>query len=188
MVGRNSAMQADARDDGERYDNVAISLHWLTAILVVAQFMLGQTWGWFARPTHHLMVVAHMSFGIILVAVVIARLLWRFVHGHDVRSLESGAMRIVSTTVHFALYALLLLEGVLGFLSRWEENKAMSFFGLQIASPYAGSGAKLAHQFQDIHNWIGWSIIVLAAGHASVALYHHAVVRDRVLARMLPGG
>ena len=189
MVDRNvfdTATRIAAGDDGKNYDNVAISLHWLTALLVIVQFALGETWGWFARPTHHLMVVAHMSFGIVLTAVVVARLVWRFLLQHHVRPLESGLVRIASTTVHYFLYVLLLAQIVLGFLSRWEGNESMSLFGLQIPPPFLGSGQKLAHQLQDIHNWVGWTIIILALGHALAALYHHYVLRDRVLERMLP--
>lgn len=189
MVDRtafDTATRIAAGDDGKNYDNVAIALHWITAVLVLVQFVLGQTWGWFGRPAHHFMVVTHMSFGIILTLVVLTRVLWRFILRHHVASLEQGWVKIASTTVHYLLYALLLTEAVLGFLSRWEGNEAMSFFGLQIPSPFTGQGQKVAHQLQDIHNYVGWAIIVLAVGHAFAALYHHYVLKDRVLGRMLP--
>lgn len=189
MVDRNAfdtATRVAAGDDGKNYDKVAIGLHWLTAVLVIIQFTLGQTWGWFPRPTRHFMIATHMSFGIVLTLVILTRLLWRFVLRHHVASLETGLIRIASTTVHYVLYALLVTEAILGFLSRWEGNEAMSFFGLQIPSPFTGSGQKVAHQLQDIHNWVGWTIIVLATGHALAALYHHYFLKDRVLQRMLP--
>lgn len=189
MADRNAfdtATRIAAGDDGKNYDKVAITLHWLTAILVVIQFALGQTWGWFPRPTRHLMIVTHMSFGIILTLLIVARLLWRFVLRHHLRSLETGWVRLASTMVHYFLYALLATEAVLGFLSRWEGNEAMSFFGLQIPPPFTGSGEKVAHQLQDIHNWVGWAIVLLALGHALAALYHHYFLQDRVLSRMLP--
>jgi cytochrome b561 len=182
----DTATRIAAGDDGRNYDRVAITLHWLTAALVVVLFVLGQTWGWFPRPTHHLMVVTHMSLGIILTLVVLGRVIWRFVLGHHIPSLETGFVRLASTAVHFLLYLLLINQAVLGFLARWEGNEAMSFFGLQIPSPFIGSGQKLAHQLQDIHNWVGWTIIVVAVGHALAALYHYFVLRDRVLGRMLP--
>lgn len=189
MTDRNEldrATRIAAGDDGASYDRVAIGLHWATAALVVLQFTLGQTWGWFPRPTRHLMIVTHMSFGIILTAVVLTRVLWRFVLGHHARSLETGWVRVASTTVHYLFYALLATEAVLGFLSRWEGNEAMSFFGLKISSPFVGAGHQVADQIQEVHNWVGWSIIVLAAGHAAAALYHHYALHDRVLGRMFP--
>jgi len=189
MVDRTAfdrATRIAAGDEGKDYDNVAIALHWLTALLVIIQFALGQTWGWFSRPTHHLMVATHMSFGIILTLVVLARVVWRFVLGHRAASIESGLIRIASTTVHYLFYILLLTEAVLGFFSRWEGNEAMSFFGIQIPPPFTGSGQKVAHQLQDIHNWVGWAIVILAVGHALAALYHYYFLKDRVLGRMLP--
>lgn len=189
MTDRNAfdtTTRIAAGDTGTNYDNVAITLHWLTAFLVVVQFALGQSWGWFPRPTRHLMVVTHMSLGIILTLVVLARLLWRFVFRHHVASLERGLVRVASTTVHYVLYLLLVVQAVLGFLARWEGNEAMSFFGVKIPSPFAGAGEKAANQIQDIHNWVGWAIIILALGHALAALYHRYVLRDRVLGRMLP--
>lgn len=182
----DTATRIAAGDDRTNYDNVAITLHWLTAALVIVQFALGQTWGWFPRPTRHLMVVTHMSFGIILTAVVLTRIAWRFVLGHHMNSLETGWVRIASTTVHYLFYALLVTEAVLGFLSRWVGNEAMSFFGLKIPSPFIGAGHEAADQIQDIHNWVGWTIIILAVGHAAAALYHHYNLHDRVLGRMFP--
>lgn len=182
----DTATRIAAGDTGENYHSVAITLHWLTAAIVVLQFALGQTWGWFPRPMRHLMVATHMSFGIILTVVVLTRVIWRFILRHHVASLESGLVRVASTTVHYALYALLVTEAVLGFLSRWEGNEAMSFFGIQIPPPFTGSGQKVAHQLQDIHNWVGWAIIVLALGHALAAFYHYYFLKDRVLGRMLP--
>ena len=62
----------------------------------------------------------------------------------------------------------------------------MSFFGLDIPSPMA-TVTRGAHQLiGQAHNWIGWAIVVTAAGHAAAALYHHYVVKDNVLRRMLP--
>src|SRR3569623_1832268 len=89
----DTATRIAAGDDGTNYDNVAIALHWATAVLVVLQIVLGQTWGWFPRPTRHLMSVTHMSFGNILTAVVLTRILWRFVLGHHANPLEIGWAR-----------------------------------------------------------------------------------------------
>lgn len=189
MADRNAfdtTTRIAAGDTGENYDSVAITLHWLTAFLVIVQFALGQSWDWFPRPTRHLMVVTHMSLGIILTLVVLARILWRFAFRHHVQSLETGLVRIASTTVHYLLYALLVAQALLGFLARWEGNEAMSFFGLQIPSPFIGPGKEVADQIQDIHNWVGWAIIIVALGHALAALYHYYVLHDRVLGRMLP--
>jgi cytochrome b561 len=39
----------------------------------------------------------------------------------------------------------------------------------------------------DLHYWVATTIIMLAGLHAAAALFHHYVLRDDVLWRMLPG-
>jgi cytochrome b561 len=176
-----------APGDAGTYSGVAIALHWATALLVVLQFGLAQTWDWFAKPTRELMENTHMSFGVLLAAVIVARLVWRLTPGHQVASIEEGWMRIAAKATHYALYALLVTEAGLGFTFRWGAGRPMAFFGTGIP-PLIGEISKpLRHQLRDIHEWIGWAIIAIATVHALVALYHHYVLKDRVLVQMLPG-
>jgi cytochrome b561 len=178
--------QVAAGDDRTVYDNVSIALHWLTVLLVLSQFALAETWGWFARPTRHLMVVTHMSFGIILSAVIVIRIVWRLIPGHQMPAAVSGWTELASKAVHYLLYFMLAAEAVLGFVLRWSGKESMSFFGLQLAPPFAPFSKPAHHLIGEIHNLNGWAIIILATGHAAAALYHHYVLRDRVLSRMLP--
>jgi cytochrome b561 len=182
----NQATRVAAGDDGTVYDKFSITLHWLTVLLVLSQFALAETWGWFARPTRHLMITTHMSFGIILSAVIVIRIVWRLIPGHQVPPAVSGWTELASKAVHYLLYLMLAAEAVLGFLLRWSGNEAMSFFGLLIPPPFAPFSKPAHHLVGEIHNLNGWAIIILATGHAAAALYHHYVLRDRVLSRMLP--
>lgn len=182
----NKLTRIAAGDDRTRYDNFAIFLHWITVILVLAQFGLAETWGWFARPTRHVMIVTHMSFGIILSVVIVTRIVWRLIPGHQMPAAVSGWTEKASKAVHYLLYAMLAAEAVLGFLLRWSGNEAMSFFGLLLPPPFSPFSKPAHHLVGELHNLNGWAIIILAAGHAAAALYHHYVLRDRVLSRMLP--
>ena len=181
------ALRVAAGDARSRYDDFAISLHWLTALLVLAQFVLSQTWGFADRPTRHLMIVAHMSFGILLAATLIVRIGWRLAPGHGVRRAWAGATEWLAVAVHWLLYALLAAEAVLGFLLRWSGNEAMSFFGLLIPPPFAPWSKPAHHLVGEAHEYIGWAIVLLALGHALAGVYHHVVLRDDVLWRMTPG-
>jgi cytochrome b561 len=95
-------------------------------------------------------------------------------------------VKLASTGTHYLLYALLVAEAALGFTFRWGAGRPMTFFGAGIP-PLIGEIARpLRRELRDIHEWVGWTIIVLAALHAAAALYHHYVLKDRVLKRMLP--
>ncbi|MFL6845418.1 MAG: cytochrome b [Allosphingosinicella sp.] len=169
-----------------RYDATSITLHWVTVALILLQFATAEMWGLFARPTRHVMVVSHMSFGIILSLVVVLRIAWRLVPGHRVEPASTGWDERLAKLVQFALYALLLAQSVLGYIVRWVGGEAMSFFGIPIASPIAAMTRAQHHMLEERHNQIGWAIIVIAAGHAAAAFYHHFKLKDRVLERMLP--
>ncbi|KAK43716.1 cytochrome B561 [Caballeronia jiangsuensis] len=173
-------------EDRTTYDNVSIVLHWLTVVLVLMQFGLAQIWEFAPKPTRHLMIVAHMSFGILLTTVLIVRIGWRLSPGHESPPALTGWNERAAKAIHFLLYGLLVSEAVLGFVLRWSGNESMSFFGLQLAPPFAPLSKPAHHNIGEAHELVGWAIIVLAAFHAIAALFHHFVIRDAVLIRMLP--
>jgi len=182
----NTATRIAAGDDRTHYDAFAITLHWATVVLVLTQFVLGQTWGWFDKSTRHTMIVTHMSLGVILTAVIVIRIGWRLIPGHQMPPAVAGWVEMASKAVHYLLYTLLAVEAALGFVLRWSGGEAMSFFGLPIPPPFEPTSKPAHRLIGDIHNWNGWAIIILAAGHAGAALYHHYALHDRVLSRMLP--
>jgi cytochrome b561 len=186
--GFDTATRIAAGEDGTRYDSVAIALHWATAVLVFANFALAQTWDWFAKPAKGLMEDTHMSLGVLLTAVIVARLVWRLIPGHQVSAIGAGWQRLAAKGTHYLLYALLVAEAALGFAFRWGAGRPMAFFGTGIP-PLIGEMARpLRRQLREFHEWIGWAIVIIALLHALAALYHHYVLKDRVLVRMLPRG
>lgn len=183
----DTATRTAAGDDGSRYGAVAISLHWATAALVLFQFVSAETWDWLPKPTRQSIESLHISFGVVLTAVVVLRLVWRWIPGHQMSSLETGWVRIVSTGTHYLLYALLVVQSALGFGFRWGQGHPVGFFGLGISGPYGELARPLRRQLHELHEWVGWGIVIVALGHALGALYHHYALKDRVLERMLPG-
>jgi cytochrome b561 len=186
-TGFDRATRIAAGDDGTTYDRVAIGLHWATAALVLAQFANAETWDYWSKPTRESLQGIHVSLGLLLAAVIVVRLIWRWLPGHQLSSLEIGWMRTLSKAVHYVLYILLVAQAATGFAWRWAQGHALGFFGLfGIPGPYGPLDRATRHQLHDIHTWIGWSIVIIAAAHALAALYHHYVLKDRVLERMLP--
>jgi len=181
-----SATRVAAGDDRTSYDTVSIALHWATVILVLMQFALSQICGFVPRPTRHLLIVTHMSFGMLLSAVIVVRILWRVSPRHQAPVSSAGWVELAAKAIHYLLYALLVSEAVLGFLLRWSGNESMSFFGLEIAPPFAPFSKAVHHNIGEAPEFTGWTIILVAAAHAGAALFHHFVVRDTVLLRMLP--
>jgi cytochrome b561 len=181
------ATRIAAGDDKTDYDHVAISLHWATALLVLLQFVSAETWDWFTKPTRETMQSLHVSLGLLLTLVIIARVIWRLIPGHQRPSIVSGWVETASKGVHYFLYVLLIVQAGLGFAFRWAQAEPLSFFGLfAIPSPLGPIAKATRHTLHDLHDKAGWAIIILAFGHALAALYHHYKLHDRVLGRMLP--
>jgi cytochrome b561 len=186
-TGFDIATRIAAGDDGTNYDAVAVFLHWATALLVIVQFAMAKIWDSFDKPTRQGMESVHVSLGVLLAGVVIARIIWRLIPGHQRPAIVSGWVKLASKAVHYLLYALLVTQAALGFGWRWAQGHAVEFFGLfGIPGPYGELGRPTRHTFHDLHENVAWAIVIFAGLHALAALYHHYFLKDRVLGRMLP--
>jgi len=174
------------RDMG--YDRITILLHWLTAVLVVALFALAESWDFLRHgsPLRKELHSIHISLGIVLALVVTLRLGWRATRGRRLLSVSAGLMAFAGKAIHHALYLLLAVQIVLGFLLRWAQAEAFMFFGLFSVQFATVKDRALSHTLGDFHDIAAWIIIVLAGLHATAALMHHYILKDGVLRRMLP--
>ena len=177
----------------QRYDAFSMTLHWITAFSVIFLFASAHIWQQLEKgtPLRKGLQAWHISFGILLALVMIVRPLWRFYSQRQsqlaVAPAESSAlMRIMAHTVHGLLYLLLFLQVGLGFLFRWSQQAAFSFFGLFDVPTLIHVDTALRHTLAGLHNNVAWALIILAGAHALAALLHHYVLRDNVLRRMLP--
>jgi cytochrome b561 len=171
-----------------RYDGLEIAFHWATALLVVTLYTLAQIWSFFPKATQAELQSVHVSLGVLLAAVLVCRIAWRAGPGRGVLPATSGLIEIASKLAHYMLYVLLVAVVGFGLCMRWAAHGAISFFGLfAIPSPFSLNHA-LSHSLFAMHSWAATILIVVAGLHASAALFHHFVLRDRVLRRMLPMG
>jgi cytochrome b561 len=170
----------------ETYDTPTLIFHWVTALLVVALFGTSFIWNTWPRDRslRPLMESTHVSLGILFAALFVARLAWRFTGSRRVAA-ELGISSVLSRAVYVLFYLLLTLQVTLGFVLRWVQGEEFAFFGLFSIPNPIGENRALEHPVENLHNWVAWTIIALAAGHAAAALFHHYVLKDQVLGRML---
>ena len=170
-----------------RYDRGTIILHWLTAGLVVALFLLAEGWGFFPRDIRKVAQALHISLGILLAAVLVARLLWRGTDGRRLPPATTGLQHWAAKAAHFALYGLLVVQVALGFLFRWAQDE--SFLLLRpVLDPLAYRlRAGTAQSFGGCTTPSPGRSSPWPGCMPAAALVHHHVLRDGVLRRMLPG-
>nr|WP_315845607.1 cytochrome b [uncultured Achromobacter sp.] len=169
------------------YDRGTIVFHWLTAFLVVGLFALAETWSFLPRgtPTRRLLQSLHISFGLAFAAVFVLRVIWRLCLGRRLPPASSGWLRVASTGVHGLLYLLMAVQIALGFLFRWAQGEPFAFFGLFNVPTLIAIDHEQRQFIGGLHDTVAWTIIILALLHALAALFHHYVLRDGVLRRML---
>jgi cytochrome b561 len=169
-----------------QYDRVTMIFHWVTAILVVGQWLGAQTIDWFPRgPLRVDARSVHITGGVLLGLILVARLWWRATGGRRLPLADRGALSILAKATHWALYALLVAMVLVGVFLAWTRGD--SLFNLVTIPAWAPGDRALADQVQDLHATLGWIILAVAGFHAAAALVHRYILRDQVLGRMLPG-
>ena len=177
---------AAVRAQAGRFDQTSIALHWLTLVLVVAQF----TTAWLidaVGANAPAMLTAHRSTGLLLWAVVVARLLWRrrFAHLPPFPASMPRFQQWLAKLNEHLLYALLLLQPLTGLGDTLFRGRAFGLFGLRL--PALLPANKPLHQvLHTVHEVGADALLLLIAVHAGAALMHGLVLRDGVLQRMLP--
>lgn len=171
------------------YSSVQKSLHWALFALVVGIYLLTFGDDLFQRgdPNRALAWWLHISFGLLVAALVLWRVALRLARGAPtLPNSMTGFERAVAKLGHLALYVLLVAIPVLGMLLTWFRGDALAFFGLfTIPAPFVPDRG-IAGSIREIHSLCANAILILAGGHALAALWHHFVKRDDVLERMLP--
>jgi cytochrome b561 len=169
-----------------RYGKGAMALHWVHAVLVVAMIAWGLYMTDLPKGAERSFAIGlHKSFGVVALALVCLRLVWRRLHPapSDLR-LAPGQRRLAAVG-HGLLYVLLVLTPTAGYLSSSFTKYPMRVFGMVI--PKAGwPDESLNAFFNAAHGYLAWTLGVLIALHVA-AVVLHAVQGTPVLGRMLPG-
>ena len=167
------------------YDRTTVVLHWLTAALVVTQWVGAQVIDLF--PSDALRVDArsiHIVLGAFLAALLAFRIWWRTTRGRRLPPADRGALNVLAKVTHRGLYVLLVSMVIVGLSLAWARGD--SLFGIVRITTFPAGHRVLADRLQEIHAALGWAILALAGAHAAAALTHRYVMRDHVLARMRP--
>lgn len=188
-----------ARNTTLRYGNVAMTFHWVIALLVIANVCVGLYMADLPRSDSmkFLIVQTHKSIGLTVLVLSILRFGWRLVN--PVPPLPAGmnpALRFGAHASHFLLYFLIVFIPLTGWLlvSSSSLGNPTAYFGLfdwPNLPLFTGMTREQMHPihetFQTAHVFLAWSAIVLIPIHILAALYHGIVRRDGVFSRMVPG-
>lgn len=179
-----------------RYDSVAIALHWVVALGILVQIVMGLGMAHLAIPISlkFQLYQLHKSIGITVLFAALLRVFWRLTHKPPALPAAMPAMeRRAAEGAHLALYGFMLALPLTGWalVSVSPYNIPTVLFGL-IPWPDLPILSTLADKTTAdsvvgfIHSRLAWVLAAMVGLHVLAALRHHFVLRDGILHRMLP--
>ena len=178
------------RNTGERYGAVAIALHWVMALLLLALVALG--WylvrlpdvGYDTRKIY--LILTHKELGILALALALVRLAWRV--GQALPALTDtlpDRQKVLARLVHLCLYALMFALPLTGWLMSSAAGFTVSFLELFDLPDLVRADDFLYGVLVTAHRWLAYALVGTIVLHAGAALRHHFVFRDATLTKML---
>lgn len=171
-------------------------LHWLAAVLLLVVFVHGSfvldDWDEMGH-SGRAALAWHAAGGITLGAVMVLRLLWRFANRTPMMPAATSVWeRRVAHLAHGALYVLTVLAVLSGWMLAGGVSPPVEvrLFGLVPVPVLMGpaGGRWVNAVLAGLHEGIAVLLVALAGVHALAALWHHFVLGDSVLRRMLLRG
>jgi len=176
------------RNDKRHWGSVSKTLHWGMALLILVLIVLGiLAVNWPLSPTKLKLFSWHKSIGMLVLALALLRITWRLVCPPPQVETDGPAWRQrAARGVHWLLYLLMIGMPLSGWLINSAANFPFRIFGWLPLPALVAPDKALQTQAETLHLTLLIFLLLLLAAHVSAALYHHLVLRDRVLADMLP--
>lgn len=184
------------------YGSIARWLHWVTAVLFLASYCTVYYRHWFTEGRTFESLIAfqlHLSVGISIGVMVLPRWLWRLYNPAPAPASKHVLGNRLAHLGHLALYAVMIIMPLTGYLGTGGDTDFFFLFEIPkfeqtwLFSSLVSDGLgitfdELEVPMDFIHKqlfgqWVAWLLI---AGHVLAALYHHYILRDPTLNRMLP--
>ncbi|MGF1625721.1 MAG: cytochrome b [Alphaproteobacteria bacterium] len=189
MLLRNTRLQ---------YGAVAKLLHWVMVVLLVGMVGVGLYMEDLSIPeklpgtTGYALYQLHKSFGFVVLALAVVRLVWRLANPAPPAPTSHG--RLVAWGAHAShtlLYVLIFAMPISGWLYVSADPLSHSlvptrFFDLFVIPNLLGADEGLRNFFRGAHGLLSNVLMITVGLHAAAAIGHHFVFRDNVLLRMLP--
>lgn len=165
---------------------ISMSLHWLSALVVIGLFLLGwwMTGLGYFDPWYNRAPWWHRSIGVLLLFATLLRIAWRLWQPTP-QARGSRFEQLAAHLGHVLLYVLLLAVMLSGYLISTARGRGISVFDWFEVPALISHLPNQAAIAGEIHWYSALALMLLAAGHVLAALKHHFVNRDDTLTRML---
>ena len=180
----------------ERYTIVAMSLHWVIALAIIAMIF----GGWYmtdlpdGAPGQYLLYQMHRSVGITILLLTVGRVIWRIMNPPPALPEEMNKLeKTASHLVHLGFYGIMIALPLTGWLYSSVSVKldvptvlygVVSWPDLPFTDGLKTEAASGA--VNSAHGALAWLTLGLLALHVAGALKHELSAEEGVLKRMIP--
>jgi len=175
--------------EAQGYLPVARIFHWLTAALVLTMLPIGVAMASFdLGPVEDTLYHLHRSIGALVLVITVVRLINRL--GNPAPPLPADMpafQQFAAHATHWGLYALLIVQPIVGWIATSTYRAPVLFFWLFELPPIWPENRPFSEAMFTVHRSLGMLIALLICAHIGAALYHHFILKDRVLGRMVSG-
>lgn len=171
----------------DRYSTASVALHWLMLVLIIAVYSAIELREFYPRGSapREAMKTWHFMLGLSVFVLVWLRILARLVTRSPAPLAQPAWRSVTAKLTHLALYGLMIAMPLAGWTILSAEGDAVPFFGLTLP-PLTAPNEAFAEQVEGWHELGGTIGYWLIGLHAAASLFHHYVLRDGLLFRMLP--
>ncbi len=170
----------------QAFSRLSIALHWLMLALLAAVYACIELRELYPRGSdlREALKTWHFMLGLSVFVLVWVRIAARALSPR--RPAPRSWVGALAAAVHLALYGLMIAMPLMGWVVLSAEGDPVPFFGLTLP-PLVGPDEALAEWLEELHATLGVAGYWLIGLHAAASLFHHYVLRDGTLRRMLPG-
>jgi cytochrome b561 len=113
------------------------------------------------------------------------RIIWRMVNPTPIELSPKPMQSRAAKLVKWGLYVFIVVVLISGYLITTAEGQPASMFNLIHFPVLIELSSSNVDRAGELHEYLAWGIMALVAVHTVGALFHHFVLRDRTLVRML---
>ena len=172
-----------------RYSSLSITLHWAMLLLLIAVYACMELREYYPKGSDFRegLKMWHFMFGLTVLLLVLIRVVARVTGSTPPITPDPPAWQtLIARLTHLALYAFMIAMPIAGWVILSASGKAIPFYGLELPA-LVGLNKALAEQVKELHETVATIGYFLVGLHAVAALFHHYIVKDDTLRRMMPG-
>ena len=175
--------------NGEQYALSARVLHWLMAVGFLGMWVCGFVMTTLVEedsPLEETLFDLHISFGVTLLALLVIRILIRFLHTPPpLPESIQGIERFGAHAGHIALYVMPAAIMALGWSEVELGGHVVTWFGIEVPKilPIAPDD-DLGELTELLHMWFAYTMLGIAVVHVAAVIKHRYLDGHSVLYRM----